>query len=93
MKKQTIFENEFIKVSETGRDYDFVAIIENKTDKPITMTVDEEIAEENCITDHIYIPANDWVGLCNLEYEGNTKQALQQGYYQIAHITTNSRLC
>lgn len=81
---KTIFENEFIKVSETGRDYDFVAVIENKTDKPITMVMDKEIADENCIIDQFNIPSNDWIGLTNWEFDGNTKQALEQGDYEIA---------
>lgn len=80
---KTIFENETIQVKETKRDYDFVAIIINKTNKNITMQMDEEIAEENCIIDRFKIPANDYVGLCNWEYFGNTQQALEQGNYNI----------
>lgn len=29
----TIFENDFIKVSTTNKDYDFINVIENKTNK------------------------------------------------------------
>lgn len=29
----TIFENDFIKISTTGSDYDFIAVIENKTNQ------------------------------------------------------------
>lgn len=82
---KTIFENEFIRVSETGRDYDFVATIENKTNKALSLVFhDLEEAEENAITEQYNIPANDWIGLTNWEYEGNNKQALEQGDYIIS---------
>ena len=80
---KTIYENESIKVSETGRNYDFVAVIENKTDKDIIMQMDEEIAAENAIEPSFEIKANDYVGLFNFEYAGNTQQALEQGDYKI----------
>jgi hypothetical protein len=32
---KTIIENKKIKVSETGRDYDFIATVENKTNRHI----------------------------------------------------------
>lgn len=31
MKEMTIFENDFIKVSTTGNDFDFIAVVENIT--------------------------------------------------------------
>lgn len=34
---KTIFENEFIRVESTGKNYDFIATIENKTDKNIRL--------------------------------------------------------
>lgn len=38
----TIFENDFIKVSTTDRDYDFIAVIENKTNqKSASITMDQ----------------------------------------------------
>lgn len=91
---KTVFENEFVKISETGRDYDFVAVIENKTDEPVIMVMDEDIALENAIEETFLIPANDWVGLCNWEYDGNTKQALLQGDYECNHrvVAHNSKL-
>lgn len=62
------YEDERIKISETGRDYDFVAKIENKTDETITIYVDGdyEVAK---------IDAGDWVGLFNNEYD-NIKDCL-----------------
>ena len=57
----TIFENDLIKVSTTGRDYDFIAIIDNKTDGQICIHYDEPGYNDNY--DPILIAPNDWVGL------------------------------
>lgn len=59
---ELVYEDNSIKVSETGRDYDFVAIIENKTDEEIVVIVDG---------DHEFarIEPGDWVGLTNSEYD------------------------
>ena len=57
----TIFENDLIKVSATGRDYDFIAIIDNKTDGQICVHYDEPGYNDNY--DPILIAPNDWIGL------------------------------
>ena len=57
----TIFENDFIKVSTTGRDYDFIAIIDNKTDGQICIHYDKPGYNDNY--DPILVAPNDWVGL------------------------------
>ena len=57
----TIFENDLIKVSATGRDYDFIAIIDNKTDGQICIHYDEQGYNDNY--DPILIAPNDWAGL------------------------------
>ena len=57
----TIFENDFIKVSTTGHDYDFIAVIENKTNNKICVHYDEPGYNDNY--DPILIRSNDWVGL------------------------------
>lgn len=81
-RNTTVFENERYAVEETGRDYDFVASIRNKTGNNITLVMDAHIAEENGIENFIRIPADDWIGLVNWQYEGNYKQALEQGNYK-----------
>lgn len=58
---KTIFENEFIRVELTGRDYDFIATIENKTDKKIRLRYNP--MDFDIIYDTIDIEPNDWVGL------------------------------
>lgn len=57
----TIFENDLIKVSSTGHDYDFIAVVENKTDKQICVHYDEPGYNDNY--DPILVAPNDWIGL------------------------------
>ena len=57
----TIFENDLIKVSTTGRDYDFIAIIDNKTDGQICIHYDEPGCNDNY--EPILVAPNDWFGL------------------------------
>ena len=57
----TIFENDLIKVSTTGRDHGFIAIIDNKTDGQICIHYDEPGYNDNY--DPILIAPNDWFGL------------------------------
>ena len=57
----TIFENDLIKVSTTGRDYDFIAIIDNKTDGQICIHYDEPGYNDNY--EPILVAPNDWIGL------------------------------
>lgn len=54
---KTVFESDLVKISRTGRDYDFVGKIENKTDRTIRIIfINEEI-------DSFSIKSNDWVGI------------------------------
>ena len=57
----TIFENDLIKVSTTGHDYDFIAVILNKTSNKICVHYDEPGYNDNY--DPILIQPNDWIGL------------------------------
>lgn len=58
---KTIFENEFIRVESTGQDYDFIATVENKTDKNIRLRYNP--MDFVVIYDTIDIEPNDWIGL------------------------------
>lgn len=58
---KTIFENEFIRVESTGQNYDFIATIENKTDKNIRIRY--KPMDFTVIYDTIDIEPNDWIGL------------------------------
>ena len=57
----TIFENDLIKVSTTGHDYDFIAVVENKTNGQICIHYDKPGYNDNY--DPILIAPNDWIGL------------------------------
>ena len=57
----TIFENDIIKVDMTGKDYDFIATIENKTNGQICVHYDKPGYNDNY--NPILIAPNDWVGL------------------------------
>ena len=70
--KKVVFENDIIKVIETGKDYDFFAYIENKTDKNISIYFDASEEEFGVIK----INANDWVGLLCCEEDYQVYQAL-----------------
>lgn len=58
---ETIFENEFIRVESTGRNYDFIATIENKTDKKVRIHYKDMDFLDTY--DTIDIESNDLVGL------------------------------
>lgn len=50
-ERRVIYDKDGIKVTTTGRDYDFIATIENDTD------------EEYCVEElGLCVPAHDWVG-------------------------------
>lgn len=59
----TIFENDFIKVSATIKDSDYIAVIENKMNEKICVHYDEPGYNDNY--DPILIQPNSWVGIEN----------------------------
>lgn len=61
LSNEIVYEDNSIKISETSRDVEFAAIIENKTNEDIVVLLDgEEFAT---------IEVDDWVGLTNDKYE------------------------
>ncbi len=80
----TIFENELIKVDTTGRDYDFIATIENKTDGQICVHYDKPCCDDNY--NPILIAPKDWVGLLADEEGRDWIKAIENN--QIS-VTTN----
>lgn len=52
----TIFENNDFILKSTGHDYDFVGIIETKTEEPLTFFFSEELCESD--------EENDWDDIC-----------------------------
>jgi len=73
--KTTLFENDFIRVVDQHRDYDFVGYVENKTDKdvvlkPRNLTEMEEVylsdffdGCRNPVENAITIKATGWFGI------------------------------
>lgn len=81
----TIFENDFIKVSTTDKDYDFIAVIENKTNEQVCVHYNEPVYNDNY--DPILIAPNDWVGLLANEEDRDWVEAFKNN--QI-YVVTNS---
>ena len=84
----TIFENEFIKVSTTGRDYDFIAVIENKTNEQICVHYNEPCYNDNY--DPILIAPNEWIGLLANEEDRDWLKAFENN--QIYVVTNNDEV-
>lgn len=84
----TIFENDFIKVSTTNKDYDFINVIENKTNKQISIHYDEPGYNDNY--DPILIESNDWVGLLADEEGRDWLNAIKNN--QVYIVTNNDEI-
>ena len=84
----TIFENEFIKVSTTDKDYDFIAVIENKTNEQICIHYDEPCYNDNY--DPILIAPNEWIGLLANEEGRDWVEAFKNN--QIYVVTNNDEI-
>ena len=86
----TIFENDFIKVSTTGRDDGFIAIIDNKTDGQICVHYDEPGYNDNY--DAILIAPNDRIGLLADDEGRNWVKAIENNQIYIADIQKACKL-
>lgn len=80
----TIFENDFIKVSTTNKDYDFIAVIENKTNNKICIHYDKSGYDDNY--DPILIRSNDWVGLLANDEGRNWVKAIENNQVHVAYV-------
>lgn len=84
----TIFENNFIKVSTTGHDYDFIAVVENKTNNKICVHYDEPGYNDNY--DPTLIQPNSWVGVENDEEGRDWLKAIENN--QIYIVTNDDEI-
>lgn len=84
----TIFENDFIKVSTTNKDYDFINVIENKTNKQISIHYDKPGYNDKY--DPILIASNDWVGLLADEEGRDWLNAIKNN--QVYIVTNNDEI-
>ncbi len=80
----TIFENDFIKVSTTEHDYDFIAVIENKTNNQICVHYDEPGYNDNY--EPILIRSNDWVGLLANDEGRNWVKAIKNNQVYVTYV-------
>jgi len=85
---KTVYENEDVIISTTGRDYDFVATIQNKTLSDIVLTLPQtdDFAGSEAEPWEYRVPADNWVGLFYHEYQGNIQQALEQGDFTVREV-------
>jgi len=58
-----VFENDAVRVTITGNDYDFIGSVENKTDEPIAITPSSPAADDDKMFTPFIVPANDWIGI------------------------------
>ena len=79
---EKIFENDFIKVSATDKDSDFIAVIENKTNNKICIHYDEPYYNDNY--DPILIAPNDWIGLLANEEGRDWVKAIEKDQIYVA---------
>ena len=85
----TIFENDFIKVSTTGKSASItIAKIENKTDKQICVHYDKPGCNDNY--DPILIAPNDWVALLEDEEGRDWVKAIENN--QIYVMTNDDEI-
>ena len=68
MKSKTVYENEYIEVTETGRPYDFVATILNKSDTKIKINFTGNYEDLETIELDKSGTEYDWCGLFNNQW-------------------------
>lgn len=91
----TIFENDFIKVNTTDKDYDFIVVIENKTNEQICVHYNEPCYNDNY--DPILIAPNEWIGLLAneegrddiIEEGENSHCSFPDGEYSTTHYSVS----
>lgn len=85
---KVIFENDLIKVTATGHDCDFIATVENKTDKEICVHYDEPFLQDNY--DPMLIGPNDWIGILADEEGKDWIKAFKTDWFYICGVEDES---
>lgn len=80
LEMKTTVNNDAFEVKRTGRNYDFIAIIENKTD--LTLAITPEGYDEP-----FYIEPFDWVGLLADEDGYYTLEAMESRQFDFETLT------
>lgn len=68
-----------VEIKETGRDYDFIAVVENNTTKTLKLYVDDL---ESWYSEPIIVSANDWVGLLADDEGRETMENIKNGDFK-----------
>nr|MBQ4453596.1 hypothetical protein [Clostridia bacterium] len=89
----TLFENENIRLLSTGHDYDFVGVIETKTEKPMTFFFNSETDCEGEVYEDTTELVDVYEGLEPHDDEGwdeaeDIAQAMMMEYDYVNYMTT-----
>lgn len=79
LTKTVMRDDEKIRVQTTGHDYDFIATVENKTEKTILIVFDDE----SDYLPEFSVNADDWAGLLANDEGYETLEALVNGRFHI----------
>lgn len=74
---QTICEKNGVTVKRTGRDYDFIATVENDNDEAVEVDFNGDYEYE---LEPFVIPPHDWVGITGWR----TLEAFENGCFEIS---------
>lgn len=76
----TLFENNDFRLLSTGHDYDFVGIIETKTEEPLTFFFNEETDIEGEVYEDLTEFVEVWKGLKEYEDGDDVDEAEEMAY-------------
>lgn len=68
-----------VEIKETGKDHDFIAYVENNTDKTLKLYVDDL---EGWYSEPIVVSANDWVGFLADDEGRNMAESIMNGDFK-----------
>lgn len=68
-----------VEIKETGNEYDFIAYIENNTDKTLKLYIDDL---EGWYSNTIIVPANDWIGFLQNDEERFLVESIMNGDFK-----------
>lgn len=92
MEKTTVVKSKYpgygeVTLRKTGHDYDFVAAIQNDTDKKLVVQVDDLEGWYNEGDSTIVVPPHDWVGLEANETGRAQLEAIENGDFKVVALT------
>lgn len=75
-----IIDNETFCLYETGNDFDFIAVIQNKTSNPLKIQIFNGFGDDD---EFLEIPAESYIGILADEHGYHTLELLKTGNYKI----------